>query len=387
MVFALFKILPNFGLVRWEGAIEKVSRRLVERADWKSDMSGKNGGKRTNREWARLEERFADLPEARDAYEGFCPILPVRLTYTHDPVAMREATRKRAIKKGYDAAEMSVEELDALCQKDRDLFIRPNSDRYDGNVCALRRYFIREVGYVRPMTGKVRLDIEVIVPSDEDYEAKGTPERYRPKYDVDNCFKPIQDALNYRTKTADWQKVGILVDDIAIVEIRGTKHERKEGERCGFHWRIHRVGDGESTQANVNDRISAEHTTERQRRFAQANTAEHSDKWEDRLHEGLDATARVRLRLALLATDTTPLDPVIAMHYLALRPGFNRDVASKLALDEQSHVSFELALGRDAEEFLCEIEAEAKEMAEKEGVDLSVVKGAMSIRDLNRIAA
>ena len=346
-----------------------------------------SGAKRTNREWARIGERFADLPEARDAYEGFCPILPVRLTYTHDPVAMREATRKRAIKKGYDAAEMSTEELDALCQRDRDLFIRPNSDRYDRNVCEMRRYFIGEVGYVRPMTGKVRLDIEVIIPNEADYEAKGTPERFRPKYDVDNCFKPIQDALNFRTKTADWQKVGILVDDIAIVEIRGSKHERGEGERSGFHWSIRHIDDGASTQATVNDRLSSEHTTERQRRFAQANTVEHSDKWEDRLHEGLDATARTRLRLSLLATDRSLLDPAIAMHYLVLRLVFNRDVASKLALDAQSRVSYDLALGRDAEGYLAEIEEEAREMAEREGVDLSVVKGPMSIHDLNNIAA
>lgn len=345
--------------------------------------------KSARRRHRSIERLFDELPKAKESYEGFCPIMPRRLTFETDLGAIVEATRHRGASSRKEIKgiwDMSVEEVIAETKRDYDLLFIPRSRRYYDCVEQLREFFIRFAGGdIQPMTGNVALEIEVVYPTNDDYERRNVPERYRPKVDVDNCFKPIQDALDFRAKTKDGKPVGIIVNDTSITSIRGGKHERRSGEETGFYFSIRSVGDEESTQACVNGVISHRNTSEEQRQYAMRNAEKHCDRWEERLSEGLDASAKTFLRLACLATDSTPLDPLIAQHYLALRQEFNREVASKFALDEQSEVSYRKAKSDVDlyENLLCEIEEEAGELAGKHEIDLSVVSKPMSIRELN----
>lgn len=329
------------------------------------------------------------MPKAKDAYEGFCPIVPKRLTFETDLGAIVEATRHRGAssRKGIVGIwDMSVEEVIAETKKDYDLLSIPRSRRYYDCVEEIRAFFVKVAGGdIQPMEGAVALEVDVVYPTDEDYERRGTPEQFRPKVDVDNCLKPIQDALDFRAKTKDGKQVGIVVNDTAITSIRGRKHARRAGERVGFYFSVKRVDGDESGQSVLNGDLAGRNSTEQQRRFAERNAERHSDRWEERLSQGMDATAKTRLRISLLATDTTPLDPSIAQHYLALRNEFNRDIASKFALEEQSNLSFQKAMGEDADAFLCVIEDDTSELAEKHGLDLSQITKPMSIRELNLI--
>lgn len=345
--------------------------------------------KGNSREWNRINQRLEALPKAAPIYEGFCPILPKRMRFATRLGEIITATRKRGAKpfKAIPGVmDMSIEDLVKETEKDADLLFIPRRDDYYANVQEQRDFFFSFVGgNIQPMEGAVALDIEVIYPSDEDYEKRGVPKRFRSKFDVDNCFKSIQDALDFRTRTVDGKKVGIVVDDTAICEIHGTKHARREGERAGYRFTIRQIDPDESTQSTLNDTLVKTHVDDRQRHFAWHDAQTHTDPWENRLKSGLPADARAKLRISLLATDATELDPQIARYYLGLRAEFDRSIAAKLALDKQSEIAYRIAMAEDAEALLCEVEEDADELAEKHDLDLSGITEPISIIDLNRI--
>jgi len=248
-----------------------------------------SAGSKVNREWTHTGRPFSSFPQAKDEYEGFCPILPVRMTGISDFDSIRSATKnyinkhrnnhrvKNALQEMgiEDPAAMSDEQVEEFTKGQAWTFMRPNTDRYRQNVVDIRNYFKQAVGtpdgYIQPMRGRVILEIEVVCPNAEDKaEAERRAGRaiFFPKYDVDNCFKPIQDALDFRADTNEgrdengkWKegkKLGLVVDDQAIIEIRGKKRNRRDGEQTGFYWKLRRVAATPETSQSVENRRNAD---------------------------------------------------------------------------------------------------------------------------------
>lgn len=377
-----------------------------------------NTGSKVNREWTHTGKPFSSFPQAEDEYEGFCPILPVRMTGISDFQAIRSATRNYIYKHrtGFsvmktlndmgieDASKMTDAQVEEFTTKQAWTFMRPNTDKYRQNVVDIRGYFMQATGtdggYIQPMRGRVSLEIDVVCPNAED---KATAERlagrklFFPKYDVDNCFKPIQDALDFRADTnegkdengkwRDGKKLGLVVDDQSIVEIHGKRHERRNGEKTGFYWRLRRIdGNVETNQSMANRKSTNKYTNKHQQDVARRNAdIKHSGCWDDALSKGLNVSQRTSIRLALLTTDETPLDPIIAEHYLALRHMYDRNTSAALVFEEQNQVSTKMALGMDAEPLLCEIEQDVDEYRNIIGIEIPTITEPMSVKNLNKM--
>lgn len=376
----------------------------------------KSTGSKVNREWTHTGRPFSSFQQAKDEYEGFCPILPVRMTGISDFDSIRSATKNYInkhrnnyrVKKTLqemgieDPTTMSDEQIEEFTTKQTWTFMRPNTDRYRQNVVDIRNYFKQAVGtpdgYIQPMRGRVILEIEVVCPSAEDKaeaERRAGRSVHFPKYDVDNCFKPIQDALDFRADTNEgrdengkWRegkKLGLVVDDRAIIEIRGRKRSRRDGEQTGFYWKLRRVAATPETSQSVENRRNADKYTDKyQQDTARLNAdTKHEDRWENALSKGLTVAQRTRIRLSLLTNDETPLDPVIAEHYLALRHFYDRNTSASLVFEEQNQVSAKLAFGADAEPLLCEVEKDVDEYRNSVGIDIPAITEPTCIKVLD----
>lgn len=376
---------------------------------------------KTSREWTYTGRPLSSYPEARNEYSGFCPILPMRLTGISDFDAIRSATRTYITKhtKSYsvkktleemgidDPSKMTDKQVEEFTKKQNWTFLRPNSDRYWNNVNEIRVYFqqiTKELdgdpnGFVQPMRGNLGLDIDIVCPSDADKEEeqrRAGRKIFFTKQDVDNCVKPILDALDFRAKTNEgkdangrWKegkKLGLVVDDEVITNLHSEKHQRRDDEVCGFYWRIYRL-DGKDVETEVsmaNRKVAERHTTEAQRAFATRNAINHSEKWEECLNgDGFDAKKRSQLKVALLANDDTPLAPVIAQHYIALARIFDRNTAATMVYGEHNQIAFKEIMGIDADELYCEIEHDVEEFANDFGIEIPQIDERTSIRQLN----
>lgn len=358
-------------------------------------------------EWNYTKQAASTFPEARDFYEGFCPISPERIKGISDFDGIRSATRNYICKHTDDnritkplsamgiddVANMTDEQVEEFARRVPWAFMRPNDDKYIQNVKDMRAYFMGVAGgLVRPMRGRLALEVDIVVPNEEDKAAK--PWLAKKKYDIDNCLKPIQDALDFRTKTSEgktpdgkWKEgkmLGLVVDDKKIVKIVGTKHVRRNDEELGFYWKLRSMNSAETEQSDINRRLLKKNTTPKQRACAERNASvNHSDKWEESLVRGFSASQRANIRVSLLTTDDTPLDPVIAEHYVALRHLFDRDTAAALVFEEQNRVRYLLALGRDADPVLCEIEDDLEDLENNSGVEVVGIEEPQSVKQLD----
>lgn len=382
-----------------------------------------NETSRTSREWTYTGRPLSSYPKARDEYSGFFPILPVRLTGISDFDAIRSATRTYITKhsKNYriqktlgdmgieDPSTMSDEQVEEFTKRQAWTFLRPNSERYWNNVNEIRNHFkqvVKELdgdpnGFVQPMRGPIGLDIDIVCLSEQD---KADEQRrmgrkiFFTKEDVDNCAKPILDALDFRAKTSEgkdengrWRegkKIGLVVDDEVITRLHSTKHDRLDNEVCGFYWRIYRI-DGKSVETDAsraNKEIAKRHTTEAQRSFATRNAIKHSEKWEECLSaDRFDAKKRSQIRIALLADDDTPLAPVIAQHFIGLAKVWDRNTAATLVFAEHNQIAFKEVMGVNADELYCEIEQEVEEFVNDLGIEIPHIEDRMSIRQLSEL--
>lgn len=370
-----------------------------------------------SREWNYVKRPLSAFPEAKDEYSGFCSILPVRIKGVSNFDEIRSATRnyitkhKRdwGVKKGLeeagieDPATMTDEQVEAFTAKRAWTFMRPNDDRYWQCVNDIRNYF-KEIagGLVQPMQGRVGLEIDLVTRTEEDKDSeqrRAGRKIFFTKEDIDNCFKAIQDGLDFRTKTNEgknpngtWkpgEKLGLVVDDQNIDIIKGKKHPRTGNEPLGFYWRLYRLdGKDVETDASItNKEMTQKWVDDHQRRCALRNANEKLDrteKWENALVNGsFNARSRTNIRLALLTNDDSLLDPTIAQHYVALAKLYDRNTAATLVFEEQNRVNTRRALGKDAEPTLCEIEQDVEELANDEDIDIPAITEAMSIRQLN----
>ena len=369
----------------------------------------------TSKEWTYTKRPLSSFPEAKDEYEGFCPILPERLKGISDFDAIRSATKTYITKHRNnwsvaktleemgieDPSEMTDKQIEQFTAKQAWTFLRPNTDKYWQNVADLRNYFKRitgaEDGFVQPMRGDVVFEIDIVCPNEQDKaeaERRAGRKIYFTKLDIDNCLKPVFDALDFRAKTNEgkdengrWKegkKLGLVVDDKAIVKIIGKKHDRREGEQTGFYWRIRRADGGETDPSVASREMANKYTSKFQQEKARLNAGEkHTDHWEDALNKGFSVTQRTAIRLSLLTNDETPLDPVIAEHYLALRHFYDRNASAALVFEEQNSVSSKRAFGMDAEGLLCEIEQDVDDFRNNIGIEVQDINEATSIRQLD----
>ena len=372
----------------------------------------------TSREWTYTRKPFSSFPKAKDEYEGFCPILPVRLTGISDFDAIRSATRTYITKHRNnwsvkntlaemgidDPSKMTDEQVEAFTKRQNWTFLRPNSDRYWNNVNEIRDYFMKVTGgFVQPMKGRIILDIDIVCPNAQDRadaERRAGKKIFFTKQDLDNCSKPILDACDFRALTnegkdenGNWregQKLGLVVDDQAIVELNGKKHDRREGEQTGFYWRLRRA-DGKAVETNAsiaNKEMTQKWVDDHQKLCALRNADEkrgHTERWENALSDGtFTARSRTSIRLALLTTDDSPLDPTIAQHYVALAKVFDRDTAATLVFEEQNQVNTRRALGKDAEIILCDVEKDVEELIDEEGIEMPEIAECMSVKQLDK---
>lgn len=357
----------------------------------------------TNQEWGRnrIEQNVADLPAPDQIGWNFIPITPERLSFTRDLGVIINATKRRFAKSllreenpghYYFSDAVLSEKMEGItlralideCRSKRGhdnyTLMMPLDETFKRNRTAISKAFMEQVGYIQPLDEEIT--VEILLIADPGDRSK--------KSDLDNVQKTVFDAMDYRVKSADGVKLGIIADDSPICHVSIDKRYRRDGERLGFWYRV--------TKGNLIDtgafskKLRNAHTTEVDRSFAAyVSDGKDSDKWGDKIDAdewAVNATTKQKehMRLALIADDRTPLDPAIARYYLAVRAEFGRDVASKFALDAQSEVSLRKALGRDYESILAEKDSLAADLAEDHDLDLSVIAEPLSTHQLEVIA-
>ena len=341
--------LPRLSSTRCE-FIPMLPNRLRFSSDLGDILSG------TAKRFAKKEANTRDLMEQ----EGVDRETAKRLL-------RKEGHRKYACKSDSWLAlqdELTVADMLADSVDDDWLLLLPEAEAYQRHRAKLTEMFRRKFGYIRPFDTDITVKIEVLYDPKDKWS----------KRDLDNCLKTIFDAMDYREKafTRDENgkrvphKLGLIADDEFITHVIADKRPIRPGEKCGFWIRISSV---RSMQDAVNRTLAYANTVPGLREQARAEATEHSDAWEAKLADGLTARELTDLRIACMATAATTLDPIVARHYVVLKAEYNnREIAEKIALDEQSSIWFERLVGHDVEPTLCEIEEQVEELAERNGI-------------------
>lgn len=354
----------------------------------------------------RRDIDWDSLPRLSSTRCEFIPMLPNRLRFSSDIGDILSGTAKRFAKKEsnlralmksegvdretakvllrkqghrkYAAAddswlvlqdELTVADMLADSIEDDWLLLLPEADGYQRHRAKLTDLFRRKFGYIRPFDTDITVKIEVLYDPSDKWS----------KRDLDNCLKTIFDAMDYRekavTRDADgkrvYHKLGLIADDEFITHVVADKRPIRPGEQCGFWIRISSV---RSMQDATNRTLAYSVTTPELRSQVRAEAEAHSDAWEAKLADGLTARELTDLRIACTATSGTPLDPIVARHYIVLKAEYNnREIAEKVALDEQSAIWFDRIVGHDVEPRLCEIEEQVEELAERNAIEFDAL--------------
>lgn len=260
-----------------------------------------------------------------------------------------------------DLTRREKRDRDPRCEKMGELFITERDAAFQEQTDKIRAGYIRQHGLMKPMDGPIAIDVEVIVPSARDKATgnwsaitDGSKSLFQ-QFDVDNVLKSIMDAMDFRTRHVqrvggERPKLGLIADDSIVRLANVSKRERRDGEQCGFRYKLHSY----SRAGSLNDSI-ADAAIGRKRRLWAARSANASnDAWQEHVADGLTGLQQIELRLATLATDRTPLDPEVVRLWHAVRGRFGDEAATKVALDLQSEVNYRRAIIEDPEPLFLE---------------------------------